>query len=95
MSHHSHTKRDSVDARADFIDFPKNVENSDVVVYWRVRSFKMASNGEELLAGDGTEEILRVKQGRIQKIFGDAIFWNGNFSLPIPWLPGGKKITSF
>ena len=35
----------------------------------------MASNGEELLAGDGTEEILRVKQGRIQKIFGDAIFF--------------------
>ena len=35
------------------------------------------------------------KQGRIQIIFGDTVFWNGNFSLSTPWLPRGKKITSF
>ena len=34
-------------------------------------------------------------QGRIQRIFGDTIFGNGNFYLPTPWLPGDKKITSF
>ena len=27
--------------------------------------------------------------------FGDTVFWNGNFSSPTPWLPAGKKITSF
>ena len=34
-------------------------------------------------------------QGRIQRFFGDTIFWNRNFFLPTLWFPGGKKITSF
>ena len=39
-------------------------------------------------------ECLHV-QGRIQRFFGDTVFWNCNFSLLTQWLPGGKKITSF
>ena len=34
-------------------------------------------------------------QGQIQTFFGDTVFWNGNFSLPTPWLPGSKKIKTF
>ena len=47
MFKHNHTNRNNLDTRPVFIEFLKHVENSDVVVY-----FKIASNREELLAGD-------------------------------------------
>ena len=48
------------DALAAFIEIWNWVENNGVVVYRRDRSFKMASKSEELLAGNDTEEILKV-----------------------------------
>ena len=48
------------DILAAFIEILNCVENSGVVVYRRDKSFKMASKSEELLAGDGIEEILKV-----------------------------------
>ena len=48
------------DTLAAFIEIWNWVENNGVVVYRRDRSFKMASKSEELLAGNDTEEILKV-----------------------------------
>ena len=58
--YHSHKKRNSLDTWAVSIEFLKYVENSEVVVYRGDKYFKMASNSEELLAGDDIEEILAV-----------------------------------
>ena len=55
---HSHTKRNSLDTQATFIEFLKYIENSGVLVYRRNQYFKMASNSEDLLRGDNTEGIL-------------------------------------
>ena len=60
FSDHSHNEINSLDTWAACIDFLKYVENSRVVVYQRHKSFKMASKGEELLAGNGNEGILAV-----------------------------------
>ena len=50
---HSHTKRNSLDIRAIFMEFWEYVNNGGVVVYWVERNFF-----EELQAGDGIEGIL-------------------------------------
>ena len=55
---HSHTKRNSLDTQATFIEFLKYIENSGVLVYRRNQYFKLASNSEDLLRGDNTEGIL-------------------------------------
>ena len=46
--YHSHTKRNSHDIWAIFVEFPEYVENSEVVVYWRDISFKMPSTSLRL-----------------------------------------------
>ena len=40
---HNHTKRNSLDTRAVFIEFSEYVNNSRVVVYWGNRSFSRSS----------------------------------------------------
>ena len=53
MFKHNHTNRNNLDTRPVFIEFLKHVENSDVVVVYQLdKYFKIASNREELLAGD-------------------------------------------
>ena len=47
-----------MNTRAVFIKILKYVENSEMEVYRKNRSFKMASNSEALLACENTEGIL-------------------------------------
>ena len=57
---HNHMKESGLNTTVNFTVFSINAENSRVVVYWGNRSFKMASNTEEFLTGNGLEGILTV-----------------------------------
>ena len=61
MFKHNHTNKNNLDTKPIFREFFKYVENSYVlVVYYLDKYFKIASNSEELLAGDDMERILLV-----------------------------------